>query len=991
MNIQLRCPNDSELSDLLDGNLVDPELSRWAEHLETCVNCQQVASRISTIGTLVDTLRAKSEEMNHIVHQTPQTLLERIKQIPMLATEPSRVSYSGLTARSSKMDTIEFSSDPTPGVMGKIGQYRILRLLGSGGMGSVFLAEDIKLHRQVALKVMLPTIAVDPVAKERFLREARAAASLKSDHVVTVHQVGEEDSMPYLAMELLLGCSLDERIRTGEPISVEWIIHIAMGVAKGLSDAHEKGMVHRDIKPGNIWLEQTEERLPRIKILDFGLARTEMDDTHLTQVKAIVGTPAFMAPEQARGNCTIDARSDLFSLGCVIYYLCTGEVPFKAENTLATLMALAVNTPQAPSHRNSSIPIRLSNLTMDLLHKDPIQRPETARDVLIALSEIKRDLYQGGEEYTLPRQRQDLLEKVFSLKKNRLFLLAGCVAIFSFLALLWSYSPRNLSNQSDQNSLRAAGDNSKDKSISIQEVDDLTSEIFRRFEGRFKLQNPEFFGQINPVYHGHELSSLTISGRNIRNIDEVKNLTHLRSLVVEGVDGSFALSTLDLSPLARLPLQRLVLLGGYVTPSLQPIGGLPLEELQIDYSPVSDLSPLKGMQLKRLNLWNWIGSDLTPLHGMPLRELNLGGNRQLADISPLAGSPIEFLCINLTRVSDLSPLRGAPIKRLYCSNTLIGDVAPLVDAPVEELLIAGTKVRDISFAKRWPLKWIELDYDLPGWHDALIGIESLERIKDQSAKAVLAAFDREPWRKPDEIFANNIGIEFVRIPKGKMIRGRSNMDEYLQSKEIEIHSDFYLGRYEITQKQWVQVMGQNPSYFGREGPGAAQVLCLSDEELLRLPVERVSWLDCQVFLQKLNELDPDPGWKYRLPTEAEWTYACQGGPMNEDFDPTRLYFFQSPRNNLLSYLCNSKLSDIGRTISVGTYPPNSLGLSDMHGNVWEWCDDLANVPSKRARWIHGGSWRDEEVKCCSSYVLEPTEGWTYYDLGFRVAKVRAEE
>ena len=269
-----------------------------------------------------------------------------------------------------------------PDEIGRVGRYRVLRVLGRGGMGAVFLAEDSKLGRRVALKLMLPKIASIPAAHDRFMREAKAAASLKNDHIVTVYQVDEFKGVPFLAMELLDGDSLDRALHEGRNFSVTESISIARDVARGLMDAHEKGLVHRDIKPANLWLEESQTGALRVKILDFGLAAAEVDDVHLTQVGTIVGTPAYMAPEQARANGKIDGRADLFSLGCVLYQLCTGEVPFKADTTVGTLMALAMNSPQSPSERNSLVPVELSALTMQLLEKDPSKRPHSARKKL---------------------------------------------------------------------------------------------------------------------------------------------------------------------------------------------------------------------------------------------------------------------------------------------------------------------------------------------------------------------------------------------------------------------------------------------------------------------------------------------------------------------------------------------------------------------------------------------------------------------------------
>ena len=192
-----------------------------------------------------------------------------------------------------------------PDEIGRLGSYRILRLLGQGGMGYVFQAEDISLRRPVALKVMRPELDQDDDGGERFLREARLMASIKHDHLVTVYQVGREGRVPYLAMELLQGESLDHWMKQSRTVSVADVLRLSREIVSGLAVIHGHGLIHRDVKPANIWLETPGGR---VKILDFGLARIATDEARLTQFGMVLGTPAFMAPEQARGE-TVDARA----------------------------------------------------------------------------------------------------------------------------------------------------------------------------------------------------------------------------------------------------------------------------------------------------------------------------------------------------------------------------------------------------------------------------------------------------------------------------------------------------------------------------------------------------------------------------------------------------------------------------------------------------------------------------------------------------------
>jgi len=272
--------------------------------------------------------------------------------------------------------------------MGRLGTYRVLAVLGRGGMGVVFRAEDPSLNRPVALKVMLPTLANSDANRTRFIREARAAAAIDHDNIVHIYQVGEDRGAPYIAMQFLEGEPLDVRIKREPALTMARILRIGRETALGLAAAHKRGLIHRDIKPGNLWLEGKQGR---VKILDFGLARAETDEVHLTQSGAIVGTPAYMSPEQA--DCAdVDHRSDLFSLGSVLYRLCTGEMAFKGDRTLAILSALALETPKPPRELNPEVPPALSDLVMRLLAKKPADRPASAEAVAAELENISNQL-----------------------------------------------------------------------------------------------------------------------------------------------------------------------------------------------------------------------------------------------------------------------------------------------------------------------------------------------------------------------------------------------------------------------------------------------------------------------------------------------------------------------------------------------------------------------------------------------------------------------
>ncbi len=268
--------------------------------------------------------------------------------------------------------------------LGRLGRYRVLKVLGAGGMGVVFEAEDPALKRLVALKVIAPMLAERQGYGERFLREARAAASLNHEHVVTVYEVGDDGGVHYLVMQLLRGETLQDRLKRDGPLLPSEVIRIGRQIADALDAAHGLNLLHRDIKPDNIWLEHPTGR---VKVLDFGLARS-IDGESPTNPGQILGTPKYMSPEQAQGG-KLDARSDLFSVGAVLYRLATGVDAFQGPTLIAILRAVCDLTPPSPRQLQASMPAALSDLIMRLIQKDPAQRVASADELRAALASVE--------------------------------------------------------------------------------------------------------------------------------------------------------------------------------------------------------------------------------------------------------------------------------------------------------------------------------------------------------------------------------------------------------------------------------------------------------------------------------------------------------------------------------------------------------------------------------------------------------------------------
>jgi urea transport system substrate-binding protein len=308
-----------------------------------------------------------------------------------------------------------------PGDLGRLGNYRITGVLGEGGMAVVFDALDPHLRRQVALKVLRPD-RTDATMRERFLREARALASLPSDHVVHLYQVGEEEGLPFFAMEKLRGESLESRLQHDRTLPVAESLAIAREAAEGLEAVHDRGLVHRDIKPANIWLEEgTDRSSRRVKLLDFGIARDESGDPGLTLHGHTVGTPSYMAPEQAAG-LSVDARADLYGLGCVLYRMITGRAPFDGTgpDTIALLQAVIKgNAPDVARHAPYLSP-SVAGLIQRLLSRRPADRPASAHVVVAELRRLEE------EERTSPAATRTLITST----PRRLPRRAGLVGIW---------------------------------------------------------------------------------------------------------------------------------------------------------------------------------------------------------------------------------------------------------------------------------------------------------------------------------------------------------------------------------------------------------------------------------------------------------------------------------------------------------------------------------------------------------------------------------
>ena len=452
-NTNNECPDQDTLTDFLSGKLVPPALETCESHIETCQACHETLRGLNP----TDTLSSFVIKAMELAPSTPTDEQFELNLVQRLADPANCKNYAG-----PQLTSIEVMQDRAAEVLrhvaidsedatslGVLDSFRLLELIGAGGTGVVFRAYDFSLDREVALKVLRPSLG--NVARDRFVAEAKAAASIDHENVVTIYQVGEHERLAWIAMKWVPGETLESRLQREGTLEENEVRRLTGQIAKGLAEAHRRQLVHRDIKPANIWIGDTDQR---VRILDFGLVRITDNAPALTATGMLAGTPNFMSPEQAKGQ-DLDARSDLFSLGCVMYQMLTGKLPFNASTILATLQSIQSQRPETPIQLCSDGCVDLSDLTMALLEKQPGNRIQFAESLVKCL-ELPRSqwpMHVGSYASSSMQETQAITRPATGRGGSRYWgwVTAGLFGLFGFG--VWLFAPQIIRIATNQGEL----------------------------------------------------------------------------------------------------------------------------------------------------------------------------------------------------------------------------------------------------------------------------------------------------------------------------------------------------------------------------------------------------------------------------------------------------------------------------------------------------------------------------------------------------------
>jgi formylglycine-generating enzyme required for sulfatase activity/serine/threonine protein kinase len=894
----------------------------------------------------------------------------------------------------------------------QLGPYQIVSRLGIGGMATVYKAYQPKMDRYVALKVLLRHFSKHPDFIHRFSQEARLIAKLEHPHILSVYDYGESDSYTYLVMQLVEGGSLSDLLQKHGKLELSKINSIISQTGGALDYAHKEGVIHRDFKPSNVLIDKFDNCL----LTDFGIAKMVEATSHLTQTGGILGTPTYVSPEQGSGK-PIDCRSDIYSLGVVLYQMIVGDVPYKADTPMAVIFKHIQDPLPLPRQQVPELPEPVERVILKALAKNPDDRYATAADLVNALqSAIAQPIIQipitktsiSKEEFQTKSLEKTRLETVKSKEVEKKKTppghkekvrtgrgwVYGVVAIFLlavFAGAGWYYYDKIFISEHilSVESIPAGADVYVDGGhigISPVQVEELTPGTHKILISKDRYQDykeylfieegkprviqaklaPKPFGDLE--VNSNPLGAEVIIDDDKRgitpiSIEDLPKGTHRVMVKKEGFDPWQDTIEIISMEKAQISANLITIYGGLNISSSPSEADVYVDGKKEGKTPLVLKEVQKGrriIKLKKVDFDVW-----------------------KKEVYVKAAEVFKIKAVLGISYGDLKVL-STPNDAEVIINGMSKGKTPLI---IHKLSKGKTKIEIKKEGYEKKTLWVSLE----AGEDKTLDIR-LNRI----AMSI----------------SNNLGMEFVYIPPGTFTMGSPSNEPGRNKNEkqhqVTLTQGFYMQTTEVTVGQWRAFVRDTAYRSEAETEGYIYIRIgkkLSKEKGLYWdktrfsqtesnPVTCVSWNDVQSYIKWLNQKE---GNTYRLPTESQWEYACRAGSITAFANGgiSEINCGYDPHLNAMGWYCgNSKK----KTHPVAKKKPNDWGLYDMHGNVWEWCQEwygkypsslVANPtgpPGGTHRVIRGGHFNKYARHCRSALRGKAPPDARGLGLGFRLLR-----